>query len=114
MQSPKKSYESKRGSHRPGAGKSGQGKRIAGSAFAGCLNYDLHESVEQPGLLFFYENWMNSAELARHFETSHVKEALKKAEALLAEPLEIQNLSLISRPEFKPKAGVLARSEEER
>ena len=79
-------------------------------AEAGCLNYDLHESVDRPGLFFFYENWTNPAEMARHFETLHVKEALKKAETLLAEPLEIQNLSLISRPEFKPKAGVSARS----
>ncbi len=68
-------------------------------AEAACLNYDLHESIKEPGLFFFYENWTNPTGLAQHFETSHVKETLKKAEALLAEPLEIQTLSMISRPQ---------------
>ncbi len=65
-----------------------------------CLNYDLHESAEKPGLFFFYENWSNPAGLAQHFEASHVKQALKDAEVLLAEPLEIQTLYMISRPEL--------------
>lgn len=26
-------------------------------AEAGCLNYDLHRSIEDPTLFLFYENW---------------------------------------------------------
>lgn len=72
---------------------------------AACINYDLHESVKDPGLFLFYENWISAAGLGQHFETPHVKEALKKAEALLAEPLEIQTLSMVSRPQVKSPAG---------
>jgi quinol monooxygenase YgiN len=63
----------------------------------GCVNYDLHESNETPGLFFFYENWKSPASLARHFETMHLKTILEKATAFLAEPVEIHQLTLLSK-----------------
>jgi quinol monooxygenase YgiN len=58
----------------------------------GCLNYDFHESLDQPGLFFFHENWANHNALTRHFEMSHFKEAQQKTKDLLAEPPEILSL----------------------
>ena len=37
----------------------------------GYVNYDLHESVEQPGSFFFYENWNSAADLAAHLAAPH-------------------------------------------
>ncbi|MGY1679135.1 putative quinol monooxygenase [Geodermatophilus sp. SYSU D01176] len=41
---------------------------------AGYVNYDLHESVEDPGLFFFYENWESAAHLDAHLQTPHLVE----------------------------------------
>ena len=32
----------------------------------GCLNYDLHVSPDDPGLLVFHENWESMADLDAH------------------------------------------------
>ncbi len=72
-------------------------------AEASCGNYDLHESIERPGLFFFHENWSSKDGLAQHFETPHIKNTLAKTEALLAEPFEIHALSMISQPEVSRK-----------
>lgn len=62
---------------------------------AGCLSYDLHESITEPGLFFFYESWKNEEALSLHFQTSHILELQKKSGELLAEPLELHQLSLL-------------------
>ena len=40
----------------------------------GYVNYDMHESVEQPGLFFFYENWESGEHLDAHLQTPHLVE----------------------------------------
>ena len=40
----------------------------------GYVNYDLHESVEQPGTFFFYENWESGEHLDAHLQTPHLVE----------------------------------------
>ncbi len=54
----------------------------------GCLNYDLHRSVEEPGLFLFYENWATRAEWLAHMETPHLA-AWKLLAADLAAGTEI-------------------------
>jgi quinol monooxygenase YgiN len=61
----------------------------------GCVNYDLHESNETPGLFFFYENWTTAASLARHLDTQHIKKMLGQTSDLLAEPIEIHQLTML-------------------
>jgi quinol monooxygenase YgiN len=39
---------------------------------AGCVSYDLHESREDPGAFFFYENWESAEQLHAHRETPHM------------------------------------------
>ena len=38
----------------------------------GFVNYDLHESVEEPGTFFFYENWESAEKLDAHLATPHL------------------------------------------
>ncbi|GAA0487218.1 antibiotic biosynthesis monooxygenase [Paractinoplanes deccanensis] len=38
----------------------------------GYVNYDLHQSVEDPGKFFFYENWETPAHLDAHLATPHL------------------------------------------
>ena len=54
----------------------------------GCLNYDLHRSVETPGLFLFYENWATKADWEAHMATPHLA-AWKAAAADLVESTEL-------------------------
>ena len=55
----------------------------------GCINYDLHQSLDQKGHFRFYENWTSKELLDRHLQAAHVKRFIAKANELLAEPPEI-------------------------
>lgn len=62
----------------------------------GCINYDLHQSVEDPCLFVFYENWESKADLDAHLGRSHVQTVLGKVDQLLAEPVELTLLKMLS------------------
>ena len=55
----------------------------------GCINFDMHQGVTDPSQFLFHENWTSKAALEAHFETPHIKNWLRQAESLLAEPLEV-------------------------
>ena len=38
----------------------------------GCVQYHLHESVDQKGTFVFYENWTSSEALAAHGASPHI------------------------------------------
>ena len=52
----------------------------------GCLNYDLHESAEDPALLVFQENWVSKRDLDAHLRSPHIEAFRARAPELLAEP----------------------------
>jgi len=52
----------------------------------GCLNYDLHESAEDPALLVFHENWVSKRDLDAHLRSPHIEAFRARAPELLAEP----------------------------
>ncbi|MDT5059756.1 MAG: hypothetical protein QOH63_215 [Acidobacteriota bacterium] len=62
----------------------------------GCLNYDLHQSADDPTLFIFYENWESLEDLERHLESSHSLQFDERTEGMLAEPEEITFLEMIS------------------
>lgn len=62
----------------------------------GCINYDLHQSIEDPTIFVFYENWSGKDSLDRHSATAHVQAFRSKATDLLAEPPELILLEMIS------------------
>ncbi|WP_036194177.1 putative quinol monooxygenase [Nocardioides aequoreus] len=49
----------------------------------GYVNYDLHESVEEPGTFFFYENWESAAHLDAHLATPHLVDFADRMGGLL-------------------------------
>lgn len=64
----------------------------------GCLNYDLHETPADPGLFWFHENWVSREALGRHLEMPYIKEMIRRADALLAEPPRIIECRAIHEP----------------
>ena len=55
----------------------------------GCINFDMHQGATDHAQFLFHENWSSEAALKAHFETPHIKNWLRQAESLLAEPLEV-------------------------
>ena len=58
-------------------------------AEAGCINYDLHQSLTDPTLFVFYENWKSEADLEAHARSVHIQSFRKLADEILAESVEI-------------------------
>jgi len=52
------------------------------STEAGCLNYDLHCSPEDPGKFLFHENWASKTHLDAHLQSPHVKALLPRVDEL--------------------------------
>jgi quinol monooxygenase YgiN len=49
---------------------------------AGCLNYDVHQSVDDPAKFLFHENWTSKAHLDAHLQSPHVKALLPRVDEL--------------------------------
>lgn len=67
-------------------------------AEAGCLNYDLHQSADDPTEFMFYENWVSRAALDAHAAMPYLDEFDEQAEGLLAAPVEITFWRMASEP----------------
>ena len=67
-------------------------------AEAGCLNYDIYQSNEDPTVLFTYENWTGESVLDEHMETMHFKNLGETLKPHLAVPMEIDLLTMRSAP----------------
>lgn len=62
----------------------------------GCINYDLHQSPDNPTLFLFYENWSSKEALDRHSQSPHLRALGAKAAELFAAPPEIVLWEMIS------------------
>ncbi|NEO47886.1 MAG: antibiotic biosynthesis monooxygenase [Moorea sp. SIO4A3] len=62
----------------------------------GCLNYDLHQSNEDPSLFLLHENWVSKEILDKHLEMPYIKALGEKAEDFLTEPPEVKLWKQIS------------------
>jgi quinol monooxygenase YgiN len=58
-------------------------------AEAGCITYDLHESMSEAGCFLFHEVWKKPADLDAHFQTPHMLAIAKVLPELLAEPMDL-------------------------
>ena len=56
---------------------------------AGCINYDLHQSVDDKTLFVFYENWVSREALEKHLEMPHSLSFDERTDGLLAHETEI-------------------------
>jgi quinol monooxygenase YgiN len=55
----------------------------------GCINYDMHQSIEDRSLFLFYENWTSEEDLQNHLGSPHIRAWFDLSQQLLAEPVEI-------------------------
>ena len=62
----------------------------------GCVQYDLHVSLEEPGRVFFYENWTSDELLQQHLASPHLTAFREVAEGILAHPARIVKLTRIA------------------
>mgnify|MGYP003695168041 CR=1 FL=1 len=49
----------------------------------GCLDYEVHQSGDDPDIWFLYENWRSAEDMEAHFDTPHFMAFSERAEALL-------------------------------
>jgi quinol monooxygenase YgiN len=61
----------------------------------GCLNYDLHQSLDDPTLFVIHENWIDRAALEAHFQTAHFRALMETLTDTLAEPMLIIHLARV-------------------
>ncbi|QQE13415.1 antibiotic biosynthesis monooxygenase [Planctomycetota bacterium] len=50
----------------------------------GCLQYDLHQSIEDKNVYFLYETWVSEESLADHMDAAHVKAWQRLSEGKIA------------------------------
>src|SRR5579872_2523962 len=55
----------------------------------GCINYDLHQDIEDPTRFVFHEKWKDRAHLEAHLCRPHLQAFDAKADKLLSEPVEL-------------------------
>ncbi|MBW4555631.1 MAG: antibiotic biosynthesis monooxygenase [Trichormus sp. ATA11-4-KO1] len=56
----------------------------------GCINYDLHQSLEDASWFLLHENWVSQEILAQHMEQPYIKALGAKSEEFLVEPPEVK------------------------
>lgn len=65
---------------------------------AGCVNYDLHQDVENPLEFTFYENWVDRAAWELHNAMPYLQELGRRAPELFAVPAHVRQMAMISLP----------------
>ena len=55
----------------------------------GCINFDLHQAVDDASLFLVHENWVSEEDLKQHFEMPYLQAWLAEAESLLDMPMEL-------------------------
>lgn len=62
----------------------------------GCINYDLHQSKDDPSQFLFYENWVNRESLDKHLTQPYLQDLMTRADEILAEPIDVMFWTEIS------------------
>lgn len=62
----------------------------------GCINYDFHHDASDPNRFVFYENFVDEAALQVHLRMPYLKPLMDRLEELLAEPVDIRHLVMLS------------------
>lgn len=55
----------------------------------GCIDDYMHESVDDPALFLFYENWTTEDDWRTHLESPHIQRWINVSDQLLAEPMDV-------------------------
>jgi len=62
----------------------------------GNVNYDFHCDKMDPNIFIFYENFVDKAALEEHLQKPHLKPLMTRLEELVAEPISIMHLEMLS------------------
>lgn len=62
----------------------------------GCITYDFHVDAADPLCFVFYENWRSQADLDAHLAMPHLQPLFSQLDRLLAAPVEIRHLVILS------------------
>jgi quinol monooxygenase YgiN len=65
---------------------------------AGCINYDLHVSTEDPRLFLLYENWRSKKDLDEHLATPYLERFKGLAGEILEGPIDIALFEMVTEP----------------
>lgn len=57
-----------------------------------CLQYTLHQGLEDKTRFFFYERYTDMNAIELHKNTPHFEELIKNTEGLIAEPVQVELL----------------------
>jgi quinol monooxygenase YgiN len=68
---------------------------------AGCLNYDLYQSLENAEIWFVYENWRSMQDLDSHMKSMHLRAFLAAAPTLLEGDIDLRRFTMISTPAMR-------------
>ena len=62
----------------------------------GCVNYDIHQAIDDPTVFIWHETWANKAAIDEHFEKSFFKEFSAAVEGFAVEPPQITLTKMIT------------------
>jgi len=62
----------------------------------GCITYDLYESMDDPIVFVFFENWLSREHVEKHLEMPHCHRFDQRTQGMLARPEEITFLKKAS------------------
>jgi len=61
----------------------------------GCVQYNLHQSADDPSVFMFYENWISQEAFNEHIQTMHLQGLLNKTDELFTEPLDVTSWEMV-------------------
>ena len=64
----------------------------------GCINYELHQSLENAAQFVMYENWDTAEDLDAHAKAAPLQTFVRIAGSLLERPAEISKWRMVSEP----------------
>lgn len=65
----------------------------------GCVNYDIHQSIEDETIFLWHETWIDKAAIDEHFATPFFQEFFAVVEEVAAEPPQITLTKMITQKE---------------
>ena len=72
----------------------------------GCLGYDLYQSVEDPSVMFLYENWTDQAALDQHMNTPRFYRVVRgEIDGRLVVPWTAHSMTMVSEPARERMTG---------
>lgn len=65
-------------------------------AEAGCLNYDFHQTIDDPSVFVWHETWMDKAAVEEHGQSPHFVEFSEAIKNITEEPLQLTFAKMVS------------------